>query len=289
MNMSRVTPATVTRTLIKTPDGAELIGTLYSPVGLARAVMVLNSATGVPQGYYAAFARWAAEHRDVVVLTYDYRDTGLSLRGPMRKATADMVDWGVTDAQAVRAAMRRRYPKLPLWVTGHSLGAMLTPMQRDFEGVDRITGVASGIVHTSDHPWPYRFVAISFWHLLGPLSTALMGYLPGRRLRFGEDLPAPAYWQWRRWCTSRDFYADDLGRRLPQPEWGADKPPVRLFAFEDDDLIPPHCVAKLAQGFEGGEVVLHRVDPKARGLNKVGHLGAFSRRNRALWDEILRE
>ncbi len=288
MDMSQ-TSVRERRTVIKTPDGAELIGTLFEPAGPPRAIVILNSATGVPQGFYSHFARWAADQRGVVVLTYDYRDTGLSLRGSLRHAKADMADWGVRDTQAVRATMRQRYPGLPQWVIGHSLGAMLTPMQRDFDGVERITGVASGIVHTSDHPWPYRGLAMWFWHGIGPLATALMGYLPGRALRFGEDLPASAYWQWRRWCTSRDFYAADLGNRLPLPEWATDRPPVKLLAFEDDDTIPPHCVEKLGQGFAAGRVEVLRIDPKARGLGKVGHTGAFARRNKALWDDILGE
>ena len=102
---------------------------------------------------------------------------------------------------------------------------------------------------SGDHPWPYRALAMWFWHGIGPLATAIMGYLPGRALRFGEDVPAPAYWQWRRWCTSRDFHAADLGKGLPRPQWSAARPPVRLLAFEDDDLIPPHCVEKLAEAF----------------------------------------
>lgn len=287
MEMSQP-PVCERRTVIKTPDGAELIGMLYEPA-TPRALVVLNGATGVPQGFYSHFARWAVEERGVAVLTYDYRDTGLSLRGPMRRAKADMADWGVTDTQAVRAGMRRRFPGLPLWIIGHSLGAMLTPMQQDFEGVERITGVASGIVHTSDHPWPYRALAIWFWHGVGPLATAMMGYLPGRVLRFGEDLPARAYWQWRRWCTSRDFYAADIGERLPQPAWSTERPPVRLLAFEDDDTIPPHCVEKLGRGFDAGQVEVTRIDPNAQGLGKIGHTGAFARRNKVLWDEILGE
>ncbi|WP_241483545.1 hypothetical protein [Leisingera sp. ANG-DT] len=39
---------------------AALAGRLYHPAGPARAAVVLNGATGVPQGYYRHFARWLA-------------------------------------------------------------------------------------------------------------------------------------------------------------------------------------------------------------------------------------
>ena len=272
---------------ITTLDGAKLAGLLYTPVAAPKAVVVLNGATGVPQQFYRAFARWASRERGVAVLTYDYRDTGLSATGPMHQSTADMVDWGVKDQQAARDAVRSAFPGVPIWVLGHSLGTMLLPNQDGFEGVAKIVGVASGFVHVSDHPWPYRGLAMLFWYLAGPAVTRAMGYLPGRRIGFGADLPAQAYWQWRRWCTSRSFYDQDVGGRLRAAHWPDGRPAVRLFAMADDNLIPPHCVARLAEVFGTGDVAQTVIKPQERGIKKVGHLGLFSRRNRALWGEVL--
>lgn len=271
--------------VIKTHDGAELVGTLYAPAHRPFAAVVLNAATGVPQGYYRHFATWLAAERGMACLTYDYRDTGLSRRGPMRRSRADMLDWGLRDQLAARRKLARLYPGVPLWIIGHSLGAMLTPNHRELTGVARVIGVASGFVHHSDHPWPYRAQALMFWFGLGPLATLAAGYFPGKRLRFGEDLPAPAYWQWRRWCTSRSFYAADVDAgRLPPPDWPHDIP-VRLVAFEDDDLIPPFCVARLGQAFGGIEPTVIAPQPG----QSIGHLSAFARRNASVWPELLGE
>ncbi|WP_147110436.1 alpha/beta fold hydrolase [Tateyamaria sp. syn59] len=267
----------------KTEDGAELVGRLYRPDQRPFAAVVLNSATGVPQTFYTHFARWLAAERGMAVLTYDYRGTGRSASGPMRQVKADMTDWGIRDQVAARRAIRREVPGTQLWIIGHSLGAMLLPNQPELDDVVRVIGVASGIVHHNDHPWPYRAVALNFWFTLGPLATLLCGYLPGRVLRMGEDLPAGVFWQWRKWCTSRDFYDADLGPRLPAPDWNSPAT-VRLHAFTDDDLIPPAQTARLARVY-GVEPVV--IDPKAHGLSAVGHVGAFSRRNRALWPVLL--
>lgn len=276
---------TETSLTFKTEDGAALVGRLYRPEGPTAAAVVLNSATGVLQTFYTHFARWLAAERGMACLTYDYRDTGWSWSGPLRASAADMSDWGIRDQVAARRAMQRAVPGAPLWIIGHSLGAMLLPNQPETDGIARVIGVGSGIVHHSDHPWPYRAVALNFWFTLGPLATALCGYLPGKRLRFGEDLPADVFWQWRKWCTSRAFNADDFGARLPAPNWTS-KANVRLHAFTDDDLIPPHCVERLAENY-GGVAQVVRVRPQDHGLKSIGHLGAFSRRNRALWPVLL--
>ncbi len=58
-------------------DGYALGATLYGSG--SRAVLVM-SATGVPQSYYAKFAGYLAE-RGFTVLTFDYRGIGRSLAG----------------------------------------------------------------------------------------------------------------------------------------------------------------------------------------------------------------
>ena len=269
----------------KTEDGAELVGRLYCPDTRPFVALVLNGATGVLQTFYTHFARWLAAERGIACLTYDYRDIGRSWSGPMRDSVADMSDWGIRDQVAARRAMRRAVPDVPLWMLGHSLGAMLLPNQPETDDIARVIGVASGMVHHSDHPWPYRALALNFWFAAGPLATALCGYLPGKRLGFGEDLPADVFWQWRKWCTSRRFNKDDYGPRLPAPNWTGTGN-VRLHAFKDDSLTPPHCVARLAEAYGGAAEVVH-VNPKDHGLDAIGHLSAFSRRSRAIWPVLL--
>ncbi len=277
---------TETTVLFKTEDGAELVGCLYSP-DRPFAAVVLNSATGVLQTFYTHFARWLAAERGMACLTYDYRGTGRSLSGSIRQCRADMIDWGISDQVAARTALRREVPGVPLWIIGHSLGTLMLPNQRDFEGVSRVIAIASGKAYHQDHPWPYRAQALMFWFGLGPLAAALCGYMPGKALRFGEDIPGGVYWQWRRWCTSPDFYDSELGERLPPADWPQDIP-VRLFAFEDDDLIPPKGVRRLAEAY-GAVAEVKVVSPREVGLEGIGHLGAFSRRNKAIWSKLLDE
>lgn len=282
-----IDPIQIRRRVFKTPDGAELVGTLFEPNAIPRAAVVLSGATAVPQGYYHAFANWAAAERGLAVFTYDYRDMGLSSSGPIRQSRATQSDWGVVDSQAARQWMRQSLPTVPLWTLGHSLGGMLLPMQHDISGIDRVICVASGMVHFTDHPWPYRARAMLFWFGLGPVLARALGYVPSKLSGFGADLPGPMFWQWQRWCTQSGFFTPDFGRDLPKPDWRRSSAPVKLISFSDDDLCPPACTQRLASIYQGGEVQHVTIAPADFGVPAIGHLSVFHRRNAALWDTLL--
>ncbi|WP_435660159.1 alpha/beta hydrolase family protein [Leisingera caerulea] len=266
---------------------ALLSGRLYRPDGAARAAVVLNGATGVPQRFYRHFARWLAAEQQIACLTFDYTDFGDSARGHPRRSTVTMADWALADQPAARAEMRRHYAGVPLWVIGHSLGAMLMPLQDDLEDVARMIVVAGGLVHHHDHPWPYRALALAFWFGHVPLAARVLGYLPGRAVGFGADLPAGVYWQWRRWCTTRRSYLPETGRGLPLPRWKETGIPVDLFAVADDDVVPPPAVWRLGEVFGGAAQHRTVLVPRELGLKAIGHLGAFARENAALWPRLL--
>ncbi|WP_050929053.1 alpha/beta hydrolase family protein [Aestuariivita boseongensis] len=270
------------------PSGStELSGTLFLPSGPPRAALVLNGATGVPQRFYRHFARWLASDQKIACLTFDYDGMGTSATGHVRDSHATMLNWALRDQPAARAALRDRIPGVPLWVLGHSLGAMLLPMQDDIDDIEHVFAVASGYVHHSDHPWPYQGLARLFWFGHAPLIAGALGYLPGKRLGFGEDLPPGVYWEWRKWCTSKSFFWPDVGDTIPKPKWtGA---PVRLVSFADDSMMPSRCTWRLERSF-GAEACSRVVlDPSDAGLSSVGHVAGFAPQNAAIWPHMLGE
>ena len=269
--------------VFKTRDGADLVGELFLPAARRPfALVIINGATGVPQRYYKHFARWLAEERGLACLTYDYRDIGRSTDGPLRRSTTTMAHWGIEDAEAARRFARIVLPDIPIWLIGHSLGGMMLPFQRDFGGVRRIINVGSGAVHHLDHPWPYRDQAMAFRIVLGPIGTAIRGFQPARAIGVGENLPRRAFWQWRRWCTSKGFYQADIGKTLPEFEPNAITAPIRFLSVSDDDLCPRNSTAKLFTLYGQGEIV----DIEA-GHDQIGHTGLFARANAHRWPEII--
>lgn len=264
--------------------GARLQGTLFTPADRppARAIMI-NAATGVPAAFYRAFASWLTDSQQAAVLIWDYRDFGAS--GRPYGSSASMTDWGVHDPIATRSWLRARFPGLPLWVVGHSLGALALPFQPRLHEIDRVIAVAAGPVHVSEHPWPFRARAWALWHLAGPLATGLLDHLPGRRLGLGNDLPIPVFRQWKRWCAQRGSLPADPD--LPAPESPGLTCPATLIALDDDVMIPPASVWKLAAWMPAAPTETRLLRPADHGLKTVGHIAAFAPRNRALWPMIM--
>ncbi|WP_170413788.1 alpha/beta hydrolase family protein [Ruegeria arenilitoris] len=269
------------------PSGStQLSARLYLPVAEPGIAVVIHSATGVPRNYYQHFARWLAAEHGIACLTYDYSDFGHSQSRPLKSAQATMADWALIDMPAARAEMRRRYPDAQHWSIGHSVGGMLGPIQPDIDQIDRMICVCAGPVTVSDHPWPYRALALLFWYGHAPLAVKALGYLPGKALGFGSNLPASVYWQWRRWCTAPRNYLPEIGVSLPEARWAQLDTPVDLFSFEDDDLVPKNAVWRLADLY-GPNARRHLLSPAEFGLSEVGHIGAFARRNSAVWPRLI--
>ena len=266
---------------------ARLVGKLHCPQGTPRAAVVLNGATGVPQGYYQAFARWLAETQNLACLTYDYRDFGLSATGPIRQSKATMVDWGVYDQQGALRTLCDAFPDTPIWVIGHSIGGMMLPFQNGADRVERMITVASGPVHIRDHPLHYLPAALTFWYGAGPIATKLLGYLPGKILGLGADIPSGVYWQWRRWCTTPGFNRHDIGGALPQPDISAMCGEMKVVAVADDAMVPSEAVWRLMALYPEANKRQLTLRPEAFGLKQIGHIGAFARRNAALWPAVL--
>ncbi len=265
-------------------QGTPLKGTLYTPPEAPKAAIVLHGATGVPARYYRHFAGWLTT-QGYACLTYDYRDFGASATGHPKRASASMVEWGVQDQPAAQAALKARFPDAPLWVIGHSLGGFMLPFQPDTAKIARLITVASGAAYIGDHPWPYRAMALLFWYGPGPLATKLFGHLPGKAMGLGADLPAQVYWQWRRWCTSRNFYEGDPALPpLAAPYTG----PMKLIAMEDDVMMPPKSVWKLARYYPKAQQSRQLLRPQDYGLKRIGHIEVLHPRNKALWPDLLK-
>ncbi|WP_245294470.1 alpha/beta hydrolase family protein [Rhizobium aegyptiacum] len=264
----------------------QLSGRYFAPMGAVRANLVLHGATGVPARYYRAFATWAAE-QGIGVLTYDYRDFGASRRGPIRESRATMADWGIADQAAAEAALLELAPDGPVWLLGHSLGGLMFPFRRHDKRVARIITVGSGFAHVTDHPWNYRPTVVAFWYLVGPVATALAGYLPGRRLLLGADLPAGIYWQWRRWCTSRNFFKSDVGKSLPEPDFTAPRLDLTMLTMADDVVVPPAAVWRYAAAFPQTSVNRRMLRPEEFGLKSLRHIEVMSERSAPAWPAIL--
>ncbi|WP_439115058.1 serine aminopeptidase domain-containing protein [Hydrogenophaga sp.] len=106
-------------------DGHPLHGHWFDPQHRApQAIAVIAPATGVPQRYYHAFARWQAQ-RGYRVLCFDYRGMGAHRAATGRTGMREWVRHDLSGAlQAACAGCTEHGHALPVLWVGHSLGVM---------------------------------------------------------------------------------------------------------------------------------------------------------------------
>ncbi len=269
-----------------TKDGRTLAGRLLTPATKPRLAVVLHGGAGFPARFYQDFATWFSAAYQAAVLTYDYRDFGWSLNRPLVQSDACLSDWAITDQSAALSFLTGLFPAIPPRVIGHSLGGQWLAFHEKASCIDRAVAVASGPGYWRDHPWPMLARAAAFWWIFGPAAARLAGYMPGRALGLGADLPAGVYWEWRRLCLKPGYHRSEWGRAYPQPRLEEAKFQLTIVPIADDTMIAPHMVRKLPAFYPHAHIRETALDPQQLGLKSIGHGGAFLARNKACWPLI---
>lgn len=259
--------------IIPAIDGYPLGGAIWTASGTPQGVVVVHPATGVPQRIYQAFARFLAE-RGFHAVTYDYRGIGASRPKSLRRFAARMRDWALLDADGVTRWARGRYPDLPQLAVGHSVGGHAI-------GLCCADWDVAGVVQVASHTGNSRFIrqrrerwrVALVLRVLGPTMARLIGYVPGKRMGLGEDLPGGVAIEWGRWAGMQRYFFDD-------PTLGAIERfnrvthPVLVYGFDDDPWATPAAINALTMHFTNTWVERRQIAPAQAG-GAVGHLGFF--------------
>jgi predicted alpha/beta hydrolase len=263
-------------------DGYQLGATLFRPAASnGRAAMVM-AATGVPQEYYGKFAAYLAE-RGFTVLTFDYRGIGRSLHSSIHSVKAGMRDWALLDSAAAFDFLATNFPGQKLMTIGHSFGGQAFGLLPSPERIAAALTVGSQSGYWRNWPplgrawmWPATHIGL-------PLVPRLLGYFPGSRLGFGEDLPKEVTIEWARWCRHPKYLVGALGVEREYARFSA---PIRLYAISDDRFAPPRAVEALGVLYPNAKVEVRRIRPDDINAGSIGHFGFFRERFRdSLWRE----
>ena len=267
-------------------DGTLIRGTLVRPVGEPTAVVVIHPATATPQGFYAGFAD-AIAARGAVAVTYDFRGTGRS-GGPRRFRHLRMRDWMSHDVPAVARWAAQRFPDVPHRALGHSIGGHAMALGKGVASVDRFVLVSSHLGVTQEiEPLGERLRVAFILRVVGPVLSRTLGYMPGRRLGLGEDIPVAAMIEWGQWSQLPHYFYDDdtMDAAASAATVDAD---VLAVGVSDDAWASPHQMDALTARMTGARVARRTVTPEQVGLSRLGHHGLLSRRaGDAAWGPIL--
>lgn len=262
-------------------DGRPLRATWHRPAGEIRGAVLVVPAMATPATFYAPLADWLAE-QGFLTLTFDYRGTGSVAE--LKAETGDLMRWAGDAASALEALLEEVPAGVPVTWLGHSLGGQVLPFSRH-DLIDRVLLVASGSGYWRHNVGVVRLVAPVLWRVVVPISTRLVGYYPGRRLRMVGDLPTGVVRQWGRWCLSPDYLAVDVPDAAAR--YAEVTVPVSTLHFTDDELLSEASMQALEARYTGADVDATRLAPADLGVPRIGHHGFFRRSFRDAWAEQL--
>jgi predicted alpha/beta hydrolase len=261
-------------------DGEPLAARCFEgPPGHDGPVVVIASATGVPQGFYARYAHDLAT-RGFTVYTLDYRGLGESLTRPLADTRVDLQGWAL-DLQVLVDHVDRTHPGRPVVWVGHSFGGQALALIRPPERLVGVLTVGGQLAYLGHWPGADRAGLTLVWWLAVPALARLVGYLPGRA-GLGADLPAGVAREWARWCRSPGYLFDHVPGATARLR--ALTVPVRILHVSDDRYAPPRAMQAMAQRFPTSRVDLLR--PSDLGLSRIGHFGLLRPGCEAAWDDL---
>ena len=274
---------------ITTQDGERLALRRFRPEGgaaAARANVLILGAMGVRQDYYAPFARHLAA-QGFAVTTFDYRGMGHSRRGSLRGFEADIFDWAKLDCAAAADALTARFPDVPLYWIGHSLGGQILAFFPQHARLAKAITVGSGSGYWLENTWSLRLYVWWLWYFVVPLVLPLFGYFPGRKLKKVGDLPRGVMAQWQRWCRHRDYAVGVEGEPVRR-QYAAVTTPIVSLSFTDDEFMSARNTESLHGFYTGAQRTMKRIAPNDVGAKGIGHFGFFRHRfAESLWAKHL--
>ena len=107
--------------------------------------------------------------------------------------------------------------------------------------------------------------------------SALLGYVPGKRLGLGEDMPAGVFREWSRWTTLPHYFFDDPTLGAAE-RYAKQQLPILALGFDDDPWANPPAIGLLVSYLTRATVERRQIDPHAAGSGPVGHMGFFRSR-----------
>ncbi len=279
MNGGAAAPAAPAAVSLPARDGRLLHGLLMTAAA-PRGALVVNAATGVGREFYLKFAAYAAQ-RGYHTLVYDYRGMGRSATSPLRAERARMSDWGMLDMPAALHWLLERYPDLPCFTLGHSVGGQLIGCMDNANLARAHLMVAASTGYWRRESVPFRYLALALWLVYGPLMLWLLGYVPQGGLWSGRPLPYGVFHQWRKWCLSAALFPD-LDAELRGSHFDTVRGPVLALAFTDDPIATPAAVTALLRSYRAAQVEQRWIRPADAGVRSLGHRGFFAERHREL-------
>lgn len=253
----------------------------FVPDASIKKVLLISSATSVPQEFYWKFAQFFAEN-GIATYTFDY--SGIGRSGSSIKAlkshSTGVKGWGSIDQTKMTELILKEYPKHKLCLATHSIGGQvlgLNPLNHNFE---KVVMAASQSASYHLYSGISRFKLFAFFSFFIPVLTPIFGYYPGSAIGIFENLPGSMALEWGKWGRKKEYLMRYRNERDYFFQQLTAK--VRSFSFQNDWLASKDAVDWLAEQYKNAKVerihyndTINDQEPKHFGFFKQPFKAAF--------------
>lgn len=266
---------------IATDDNVTISATLFGAQDKSPHLIIIGPATAAPQGYYRGFAEYASAYEDFDVITFDYRGVGQSLHDPVTICDAKMSEWGVFDLKAIIDWADQKYDKI--FLIGHSVAGQIFPKAPNHHRIAAAYFVGSQSAyygHWKGLPWIQVMI---FWLVNIPLTTFILGYMPGWAMGGKVPLPSKIAMEWRKWGLHCQGVLQGDQRLIDA--FASIDIPMHFVNIEDDRVLAPVAATQaLMHCYKNAHTSYQYIKPSDLGLKRIGHFGFFkSISEKKLW------
>ncbi|PKR49054.1 alpha/beta hydrolase family protein [Thalassospira marina] len=278
------------RFITRTSDGIDISGFEWRPETRdgdgagSRPVVIICAATAVRCRYYARFARYLCQH-GFDVLTFDYRGIGESRPKKLRGFRAGWGEWGLFDVEAILQYAQARFPGQPLYAVGHSIGGFALGLAPSSHLLKHVVTVGAQFAYWRDYALQSRRRMFMKWHIFMPVLARSVGYFPGARLGWLEDVPRHVVHDWSRMGPrAENSLSLPLAANRLQQHFAAMQAQLLAIGLNDDPFGTVAAVERLLSYYTGSNRTHLRIAPDDIGVEDIGHFAFFHNRfENSLW------
>lgn len=267
---------------VKTSDEYTITATAFGEQNATNKIIVISSAIGVKQVFYAKYATYLA-NKGYLVFTYDYRGIGESKPPKLKNFSAHFIDWADKDFMAITQYTEEFYPNHEKFLIGHSIGGIMIGLTRAYKVYSKIVTIGSQYGYIKNFHQKDKPKVNFFFRAAIPVLSTFYGYFPSQKVGMGEPIPNGIASDWRKLILKE---ASILGyANETQNLYDEITQPILIISLDDDFMATPKSVDLFAElVLKNAKKKRLNIIPREYGLDKIGHLDFFREKNKEqLW------
>ncbi|MEK9968384.1 MAG: alpha/beta fold hydrolase [Ferrovibrio sp.] len=249
-------------------EGTSFALHVYPSADASGSAILIQPAMGVKAGYYTPLATALQEAGCNVAVAELRGHEESGGRAPSRSYDFGYHEMLTEDWPQAVAAAKARFPGVPFYLYGHSLGGQISSIYAAHhpEQLDGLILTAVSSVHWKLWPlpfWPYSQAAV--------LAGKLLGHFPGDKFKFAGREARSVIADWGRQARTGRFYFGKPKKTDHDAALATMTLPVLAISLQGDFFAPKHAMNDIVRRFPQAAVTRHHIDPKAMGFEGIDH------------------